>query len=465
MHSENKRRMSNKNTIEELGSENIGSLLIKYSLPAIIATSAASIYNIVDRIFIGNGVGPLAISGLALTLPLMNIFAAFGAMVGVGASTMVSIYMGQNNHEAAQRTLGNALILNIILSIITSILGYIFLDKLLIGMGASNNTLPYAHEFMTVMLIGNLFVHVYLGLNHVMRASGYPQKSMYVTLATVGTNIILAPIYIFIFKWGIKGAALATVCSQIVGTIIVVLHFMNHQKNLHFNKGIFKLRKKIVSNIFSIGLANFTMLLCTSLVTLFLTRNLGKFGGDYAIGAFGIVNSLLSLVVMVILGFTQGMQPIAGFNFGARKLDRLKQVFKLTVICATIVSTLGFAVSQLFPRLIISLFTNSEELIALSITGLRIAMSVFFLVGIQMVTSNFFQSIGRPKIAIFLSLTRQLIFLIPIMLILPHCWGLGVDGIWWSMPASDFLSAAVTLCVLWYFIKRKKIFSQYEFTL
>ncbi len=457
--------MSNKTAAQSLGTDNVGRLLLQYSLPAIIATAASSIYNIVDRIFIGQGVGPYAISGLALTLPLMNIFAAFGAMIGIGASTMVSIYMGQKNHEDAVRTLGNALILNVILSIITSIFGLIFLDKILMAMGASQHTLPYAREFMEIALIGNLFVHVYLGLNHLMRASGFPKKSMYITLTTVAINVTLNPIYIFVFKWGIRGAALATLCGQVVGTIIVLRHFLQKDKPLHFVKGCFNLKGKIVSNIFSIGLANFMTLLCTSLVVVFLNRSLGKYGGDFAIGAFGIINSLLNLIAMVVAGFTQGMQPIAGFNFGARQLDRVKQVFKLTLICGTSVTTLGFALSQLFPRFIASLFTTDAQLIELSAHGLRIAMATFFIVGIQMVTSNFFQSIGRPKIAIILSMTRQLIILIPMMLILPHLWNLGLTGVWMSMPTSDFLSAIVTMCTLWYFIKVKKIFSNYEYRL
>lgn len=457
--------MSNKNNVQELGTASVGRLLIQYSLPAIVATSAASIYNVVDRIFIGHGVGPLAISGLALTLPLMNIFAAFGAMIGIGASTMVSIYMGQNNHEDAVRTLGNAFILNIILSIITSILGLIFLDDILMAMGASQNTLPYAREFMQIALIGNLIVHVYLGLNHLMRASGFPMKSMCITLTTIGINVILAPIYIFVFKWGIRGAALATLCSQTVGTTIVLIHFLNKKNPLHFEKGCFKLKGKIVSNIFSIGLANFVTLLCTSLVVVFLNRSLGKYGGDFAIGAFGIINSLLNLVAMIVAGFTQGMQPIAGYNFGARQLDRVKQVFKLTLVCGTLVTTLGFALSEIFPRFIVSLFTTDEQLISLATQGLRIALGAFFIVGIQMVTSNFFQSIGRPRIAIVLSMTRQLIFLIPIMMILPHLWNLDLTGVWLSMPCSDFLSAIVTMCTLWYFIKVKKIFTNYEYKL
>lgn len=457
--------MSVKNSPQALGSDNIGKLLIQYSLPAIIATAASSIYNIVDRIFIGQGVGPYAISGLALTLPLMNIFAAFGAMIGIGASTMVSIYMGQKNQDDAVRTLGNAFVLNIIVSIITSFFGFLFLDEILISMGASQNTLPYAREFMQIALIGNLFVHVYLGLNHIMRASGFPQKSMYITLTTVAINITLAPIYIFVFKWGIRGAALATLCGQVVGTIIVFRHFTQTNRPLHFAQGCFQLKGKIVSNIFSIGLANFMMLLCASLVAVIMNRSLFRYGGDFAIGAFGIINSLLNLIAMVVAGFNQGMQPIAGFNFGARQLDRVKQVFKLTLVCGTSVTMLGFIAGELCPRFMSSLFTTDNQLIELSAHGMRIAMAAFAIVGIQMVTSNFFQSIGRPKIAIVLSMTRQLIFLIPLLLIMPHVGNLGLTGVWLSMPLSDTFAAITTVGVLIYFVKVKKIFINYEYKL
>ena len=457
--------MSANNATQSLGTDSIGRLLFQYSLPAIIATAASSIYNIVDRIFIGQGVGPYAISGLALTLPLMNFFAAFGAMIGVGASTMVSIYLGQKNDKDAVRTLGNAFILNIILSIITSTIGYIFLDDILMLMGASEMTLPYAREFMEIALIGNLLIHVYLGLNHIMRASGFPQKSMYVTLITVAINITLAPIYIFVFHWGIRGAALATLCGQIVGTIIVFRHFTQHDKPVHFIPGCFRLKGKIVSNILSIGLPNFVMLLLSSMVVVIMNRSLGKYGGDFAIGAFGIINSLLNLIAMVVAGFTQGMQPIAGYNFGARNLDRVKQVFKLTLVCGSSVTILGFIASELFPKFIASLFTTDEELIELAAYGLRIALAAFAIVGIQMVTSNFFQSIGRPKIALVLSMTRQLIFLIPALLILPHIGGLGLTGVWLSMPVSDTLAALTTIGTLIYFVKVKKIFTNYEYKL
>jgi putative MATE family efflux protein len=457
--------MSANNATQSLGTDSIGRLLFQYSLPAIIATAASSIYNIVDRIFIGQGVGPYAISGLALTLPLMNIFAAFGAVIGVGASTMVSIYLGQKNDEDAVRTLGNAFVLNIILSIITSTIGYIFLDDILMLMGASEMTLPYAREFMEIALIGNLLIHVYLGLNHIMRASGFPQKSMYVTLITVAINITLAPIYIFVFHWGIRGAALATLCGQIVGTIIVLHHFMNHEKPLHFAPGCFKLKGKIISNIFMIGLPNFVMLLLASMVAVIMNRSLGKYGGDFAIGAFGIINSLLNLIAMIVAGFTQGMQPIAGFNFGARNLDRVKQVFKLTLVCGSSVTIFGFLVSELFPRFISSLFTTDEQLIELAAFGLRIALAAFAIVGIQMVTSNFFQSIGRPKISLILTMLRQLIFLIPTMLILPHIGNLGLTGVWLSMPVSDTLAAIATIGTLIYFVKVKKIFTNYEYKL
>jgi putative MATE family efflux protein len=438
--------MAKQSTTAKLGTESIGKLLLQYSLPAIVATAAASLYNIIDRIFIGHGVGPLAISGLSLTLPLMNLAAAFGAMVGIGASTMVSIRLGQNDRQGASRILGNALMLNIIISAIFSVVTFIFLDPILIAMGASDQTLPYARQFMQVILIGNNFMHIYLGLNNIMRSSGHPQKAMLTTLMTVALNLIFAPIFIFVFNWGIRGAALSTVLAQLFGAIFVISHFSKRSGTIYFLPGYFRLKKAIVSDIFSIGIANFLMLTCSSLVIILINRSLGKYGGDYAIGAYGIINSILNLVMMIVIGLNQGMQPISGYNFGATQYDRVKKVFKLTIIAATCVTTMGFLAAEIFPRQIAGFFTSNEELINLSTSGMRIALMVFPIVGFQMVTTSFFQSIGRASTSIVLSLSRQMLFLIPLVLILPHFWGL--DGIWMAMPVSDLLASIITLTML-----------------
>lgn len=438
--------MADQNTASSLGTERIGHLLLEYSVPAIAATAAASVYNIIDRIFIGHGVGPFAISGLALTMPLMNVATAFGALVGVGASTMVSIRLGQHDRHGATRILGNALMLNIIIGLAVSVAAFIFLDPILYAMGASKQTLPYARQFMQVILAGNAFAHIYLGLNNIMRSSGYPRKAMFITLITVGINLLLAPLFIFVFRWGIRGAAFATVAAQLVGATLGIFHFFKRESTVHFLPGYLRLKIKIIEDIFSVGMANFLMFITASLVVLLINRSLGKYGGDFAIGAFGIINSILSLVMMVVLGFTQGMQPIAGYNFGAQQYGRVKQVFKITLVAGTCVTTFGFLVSMLFPRQIASVFTSNQELISLSVNGLRIAVMVFPIVGFQMVTANFFQSIGKAHISIIMSLSRQVLFLIPALLLFSKLFGL--NGVWASMPVSDFLASLLTFVVL-----------------
>ena len=430
----------------DLGVEKVGKLLLQYSLPAITATAAASLYNIIDRIFIGQGVGPLAISGLALTFPLMNITAAFGSMVGVGASAMVSIRLGQHDRKGATQILGNAVMLNIIFGIIIGVITLIFLEPILYALGASKDTIPYAKEFMQVILIGNVFAHLYLGLNNIIRASGYPGKAMVITLVTVAVNLVLAPIFIFVFKWGIRGAAVATVCAQFIGTIFAVWHFTKLDSFVRFLPGYMKLKNKIIGEIVSIGLPNFLMLIFGSLVISIFNLSLRKYGGDFAIGAFGIIASIANLAAMVVIGFNQGMQPIVGYNYGAKQIPRAIRAFKLTVFAATCVTTFMFLLAELFPRFIASAFTNNEELLDLAVMGMRLNLLLFAIVGFQIVTASFFQSIGKPKFAIFLSLSRQVLFLIPALFILPHFWHL--KGVWLAGPVADFASSLLTLFVL-----------------
>ena len=433
-----------------LGTDSIGKLLVHYSLPAIIGMTVASLYNIIDRIFIGNGVGPLAISGLALTMPLMNLTIAFGAMIGAGASTMISIRLGQKRKREATMILGNTLILNFIISFSITILALFFLDPILLAFGASNATLPYARDFMQIILIGNVFNHNFIGLNNVMRASGYPKKAMWSSLLTVFVNICLAPLFIFVFHWGIKGAAMATVVAQFCGFIWVMIHFMKKSSFLHFQKGYFKLKKRVIRDILSIGISPFVMNVGASVVAMIVNISLAKYGGensDMAIGAFGIVNSVALLFVMTVIGLNMGMQPIAGFNFGARQNDRVRKVYKLTLIAGTIITTIGFAICILFPTAIVSAFTNDVQLIAQSKMALTIVMMMFPIIGFQIVTANFFQSIGKAYIAIILSLSRQFLFLVPGLLILPHYFGL--IGVWIALPCSDFLATIVTaICVI-----------------
>jgi len=439
-----------------LGTDSVGKLLLHYSLPAIIGMTASSLYNIIDRVFIGNGVGPLAISGLALTMPLMNLTIAFGAMIGAGASTMVSIRLGQQRKTDATNILGNTLILNFIIGSAITVLGLLFLDPILLAFGASKATLPYARDFMQIILLANLFNHNFIGLNNVMRASGYPKKAMWSSLLTVVVNICLAPVFIFVFHWGIRGAATATAIAQLCGFFWVMLHFMNKSSFLHFQRGFFKLKKRIIRDILSIGLSPFMMNLGASLVAMVINISLSKYGGeqsDMAIGAFGIVNSVSLLFIMIVMGLNMGMQPIAGYNFGARRNDRVLKVYKLTVAAATIITTLGFAIALLFPTAIVSAFTNNAELIAQSKVALRFVMLMFPIIGFQMVTTNYFQSIGKASLAIMLSLSRQFIFLIPFLLILPHFFGL--NGVWMAIPGSDFFACLITAILV--ITKNKKI--------
>jgi putative MATE family efflux protein len=433
-------------TASLLGTGRIGSLLFEYSLPAIVGTSVASLYNVIDRIFIGHGVGPMAISGLALTFPMMNLAAAFGALVGAGASALVSIRLGEGNRREADRILGNTVFLNLVLSTLYSVVCLLALDRILFAMGASHATLPYARQFMQVILVGNVFTHLYLGLNNVMRASGYPRKAMRTTLLAVGINIALAPLFIFVFHWGIRGAAFATVVAQVLATLRCLLHFLNKDAGVRFVKGCMRPDPRIVRDIFSVGMSNFTLLFCSSFVAVAYNMRLAVYGGDYAIGAFGIINSLGNLAVMITAGLNQGMQPIAGYNFGARQFDRVRRVFRLALIAATCITTAYFVMAQAIPHWIAAAFTNDAQLIAQSVTGMRIAFAVFPVVGLQIVTSAFFQAIGKAKISIVLSLTRQVLFLIPGLIVLP--WFFSLNGIWVAEPVADLAASVVAIVIL-----------------
>ena len=437
--------MSQKGNAMELGTQPVGKLLMQYAIPAIIAMTASSLYNIVDSIFIGQGVGPLAISGLAVTFPFMNLGAAFGAMVGVGASTLISVKLGQRDYGTAQVVLGNVVTLNTIIGVVYTIVCLMFLDPILYFFGASADTIVYARDFMEVILLGNIFTHMYLGLNAVLRASGHPQKAMYATINTVVINTILAPIFIYGFEWGIRGAAIATVIAQIVSLIWQFKILTDKNELLHLRRGIYHLQSKIVKNMIAIGLSPFCMNVASCFIVIFINQGLKEYDGDLAIGAYGIVNRLMFICVMIVMGITQGMQPIAGYNYGAQQYHRVNEVLKLAIWGATTVTTFTFLVGELIPELTVSIFTTDEGLISRAAEGFRIAVLVFPIVGFQMVTSNFFQSIGMANKAIFLSLTRQLLFLLPCLIILPTF--MGAAGIWWSMPASD-LAASIVAAVL-----------------
>ena len=411
--------MQQDNRTKELGTKPIGQLLMKYAVPAVVAMTASSLYNMVDRIFIGHipEVGTLSLGGLAVTFPVMNLSAAFGAMVGVGSSTMISIKLGQKEYETAERVLGNLVSLNVIIGIIVGVLGLVFIDPLLLFFGASENTLQYARDYMEIILYGNVITHLYLGLNSALRSTGHPHVAMSATIATVVINAILDPLFIFTFNLGIKGAAYATILAQITALIYVVTILSNKKDLIHLHAGIYGLRKRIVKNILSIGMSPFAMQLCACLVVILINKGLTRHGGDPAIAAYGIVNSVTFLAIMVVLGICQGMQPIAGFNFGAQQPERVNEVLRKAIWLATVVMILDFIVCVFFPEYIVIIFTDDPTLTALAVRGMRLVCSLSPIVGFQIVTGNFFQSIGMAKRSIFMSVSRQLVFLVPFLLI------------------------------------------------
>jgi putative MATE family efflux protein len=416
--------------------------------------TVSSLYHIIDSIFIGQGVGATAIAGLAVTFPLMNLVIAFCNLVGIGGATISSIFLGQRDNVRATETLHNVVWLCLISSICFGGLSLLFLDPILLFFGASEGTLPYAREFMQVILIGTPIAYLFIGLNNVMRSTGYPTKAMYSSIISVVANIIIAPIFIFVFKWGIRGAALATLVSQMIGLIWVLLHFYNTHNFVHFDNNHNKLKASIVGRIFSIGLSPFLMNACSCLVVIIINRSFIKYGGDLAVGAYGITNRVLMLFAMTAMGITQGMQPIIGYNYGARQTARVNRTLVYGIIAGTIVTSLGFVMAQLLPTQVVRLFTTDSTLIELASNGLRISCMAFSLIGGQIVISNFFQSIGKAKVSIFLSLSRQLIFLIPALLILPGIYG--INGVWASLPLSDTIAFFVASASLWVYMRNNK---------
>ena len=419
---------------------------MRYAIPAVIAMTASSLYNMVDSIFIGRGVGPLAIAGLAVTFPFMNLSAAFGAMIGVGGSTMISVKLGQKDNDTAVRVLGNVVTLNILLGVIFGGLAIMFLSPILRFFGASDNTIGYAYDYMLVILLGNVVTHLYLGLNSVLRATGYPKKAMNATIATVIINTILDPIFIYGLDMGIRGAAIATVIAQVIALAFVWWKLSDKKDYVHLQRGIYGLRTKIVKNILGIGLSPFCMQTCACLVVILINTSLHTHGGDLAIGGYGIINRITMLFIMICMGFNQGLQPIAGYNYGARQYSRVKEVFILTAKWEVLVTTLCFLVSELIPTQAVSLFTNDPELIRMASKGIKTMNLAFALVGFGMVSGNFFQCLGMVKKSIFLSLTRQLIFLLPLLYTLP-IW-FEDKGVWMSFPISDSLNIIISAILI-----------------
>lgn len=451
---------TDKKLLTELSEKPVFSLLLQYAIPAIVAMVASSLYNIVDGIFIGQGVGAGAIMGLAITMPIMNLSAAFGAMVGVGGSTLLSVKLGEKDYNFAAKILGNVITLNCIIGIGLGAVMLLFLDPILRFFGASDYTIPYARDFMVIVLIGNVFTHLFLGLNAMLRSSGKPKKAMKATIMTVIINIALAPLFIFVLHLGIRGAALATILSQLIVLLWQFKLFSNPDELIHLRRDTYRLEKRIVTGSLSIGLSPFLINLCACIVVIIINKQLVSYGGDVAVGAYGIANRMMFFFVMVVIGINQGMQPIAGFNFGAKHYTRLNQVLKYAITIATGIWIVGFIVCVLLATPVASAFTNDEELLKEAAHALRVMNLVVPIIGFQMITIGFFQSIGKAGISIFLSLTRQLLFLVPLLLILPNFFGL--EGIWYSVPIADGTAAITAAIVLIYHMRKFKMRGKLE---
>lgn len=451
------KQQSNINQFNVLAEKPVGALLMQYAIPAIVAMAASSVYNIIDGIFIGQGVGPEAIMGLALTGPMMSLTAAFGAMVGVGAATLMSVKLGQKDYTTAQKILGNLVIMNLTLGIVLGAILLCFINPILRFFGASDVTLPYAREFMSIILVGNVVTHVYLGLNAMLRSTNRPQKAMYATFGTVILNCVLAPIFIFVLNWGIRGAATATILAQLMMLMWQLRLFSNKSDLIHLSRKNIKLDLRLVRESLLVGLPQFLINLCACLVAAMMTRSLTTYGGDVAVGSFGICNRLILFIVMVVIGLNQGMQPIAGYNFGAKRYDRVLGVLKRALCFGTMITMMGFIIGIFFPTPFVTLFAkDSPELIKMASHALSCMVMMFPIVGIQIVSTAFFQSIGYAPKSIFLSLTRQLIFLVPAIFILPHVYSDPLEGLWHAAPVADGLASILAITLLTLQVKKFK---------
>ena len=445
------------NQTKELETESIGKLLFKFSVPAIAGMIVNALYNIVDRIYIGhiNGVGSYALSGLAITFPISVIIMAFGMLVGMGASAVISIRLGEKNKEAAENILGNSLILVTIITLIVSLLGILFLNKLLILFGASENAIPYAKSYIQIILMGAVFQNIGFGINNVIRAEGNPKMAMLTMVFGAIINIILDPILIFGFNMGIRGAAIATIISQAFNTLWVLKYFIspNSGSTLKIKKSNLKLRLYIARDIFAIGISPFSMQIASSAVAVLYNKGLYTYGGDLAVAAMGILSSISTLIFMPIFGISQGMQPIIGYNYGAKLYERVLKVLKLSIISGTCIATIGFILVQVFSKLLIGAFVgNDMELINLGSRGLRIDLIVLPILGFQILGASYFQAINEAKTSMVLSILRQVIVLIPLILILPIF--LKLDGLWFSQPCADVIATMLTAFFLSNSIKK-----------
>ena len=443
--------------LRELSDSPVGRLLWRYSLPAVVGMLVMSLYNIIDRIFIGQGVGPEAIAGLAITFPVMNLSAALGVLIGAGGSARLSILLGAKDFNGARRTLCSSLILLLIIVCCYLCCFAIFIDEILIAFGASEVTLPYARDFMIYILPGMFMTNFAFTFNNFMRASGYPVKAMITMLIGAGCNLILAPIFIFYLDMGIKGAAIATDISMMISAYFVLSHFFSSKSTLHFTKDrdLYKLRAKIVLPVLSIGAAPSVVNAAACFINVIINKSLYQYGGDMAVAAAGIFTSYTSLMTMVVVGICQGMQPIIGYNYGAGKIGRLRRTYWLAVAVSTVIVSTGQTIGLLFPDYIGRAFSGDAELIRETARCLHISLMAFTVVGFQVVSTTLFQSIGKAKASIFLSLTRQVLFLIPLLLVLPP--RMGLDGVWTAFPLSDLVATLVTaVMVSWQLTKFRR---------
>jgi len=426
-----------------LGEEKVGKLLLKFSIPAIVGMVVNALYNIVDRIFIGNFVDSLGLAGVTIAFPIMIIQMAFGMLVGIGATSLISIRLGEGKKKEAELILGNAMVLLIIFSGLVSIFGLSFLDPLLKVFGASPQVLPYAKSYLSIILFGAVFQTTGFGMNNFIRAEGNPNRAMFTMLIGAILNTILDPLFIIVFDMGIRGAALATIISQAASAAWVLSYFLAKKSSLEVRKENWKLNFNIVKKILSIGSAPFSMQVAASAITTLLNHSLKLYGGDLAISAYGAINSFSTILLMPIFGINQGVQPIIGFNYGAKKYDRVKKALLLAIIAATSFTIVGFIITRIFPAQLVALFNSKDkDLIRVGANGMKIFFTMLPLIGFQIVSSNYFQATGKPKQAMLLSLSRQVLMLVPAILILPRFFDL--NGVWMAGPTADFFSSLLT---------------------
>ena len=435
------------NDANEMTSVSTWKLLLKFSLPAIVGLLVNALYTIIDSMFVGQGVGELALAGVTVTIPIITTYMAFIMLVGMGATSIISIKLGENKANEAEKIMGNAFVLFLILGLTLTTLGLIFLEPILLFFGASVDILNFSMDYTKIILMGSTFLALGLGMNNFIRAEGNPKTAMFTMLIGAVTNIFLDYIFIFIFKWGIKGAALATVISYAVNTIWVMRHFLVGNSILKFKKENFKLNGFFVKSILIVGFPTFALQVTQSIQQVILNKSLAIYGGDIALAVIGIIMSITTFLVMPAMGIAQGAQPIVGYNHGAKRYDRVKEVLKLSIISATAIVTVGFAISKIWPIQLISLFNKNPDLIAMGVHGMDIFFKFLPLIGMQMISASYFQAVGKPNQATILSLSRQVIIFIPLLVILPKFFGL--EGIWWSAPLSDLGAFLITSIWLW----------------